>query len=76
MSNKVKNYWTFDKVKEEASKFLSRNEFNKLSKSAYLAAYRNGWLDDVCSHMIKRKLESFGKYIITIQNRFTEDKLK
>ncbi len=49
--NKVKGYWTFDKVKEEASKYKVRNDFNKGSKSAYLAAYRNGWIDDVCSHM-------------------------
>jgi predicted GIY-YIG superfamily endonuclease len=53
MDKKVKGYWTFDKVKEEALKYSNRNEFNKLSKSAYLSAYRNGWLDDVCSHMKK-----------------------
>jgi predicted GIY-YIG superfamily endonuclease len=49
--NKVKGYWTFDKVKEEASKYKVRNDFNKGSKSAYLVAYRNGWINDVCSHM-------------------------
>lgn len=49
--SKIKGYWTFDRVKEEALKYKTRNDFNKLSKSAYLAAHRNGWLDDVCSHM-------------------------
>jgi len=39
MDKKVKGYWTFDKVKEEALKYSNRNEFNKLSKSAYLSAY-------------------------------------
>ena len=53
MDKKVKGYWTFDKVKEEALKYLNRNDFNKLSKSAYLSAYRNNWLDEVCSHMKK-----------------------
>ena len=55
---KDKGYWTFDNVKEEALKYKSRNDFNRNSKSAYLSAYRNGWLDEVCSHM-KNKNYSF-----------------
>jgi predicted GIY-YIG superfamily endonuclease len=51
MDRKIKGYWSFDKVREEALRFTKRSDFNKLSKSAYLAAYRNGWLDDVCSHI-------------------------
>ncbi len=51
MYNKIKGHWSLDNVKEEALKYKRRSDFNKLSKSAYLAAYRNGWLDDVCSHM-------------------------
>jgi len=57
MENKVKGYWSFDKVKDEALKYTTRNDFNKLSKSAYLSAYRNGWLDEVCSHM---KINDYG----------------
>jgi hypothetical protein len=34
MEKKIKGYWTFDRVKEEALKHTSRNDFNKLSKSA------------------------------------------
>ena len=51
MCQKIKGYWSFNKVREEALKFTKRSEFNKLSKSAYLSAHRNGWLDVVCSHM-------------------------
>lgn len=61
--NKIKGYWTFDNVKENALKYKTRNDFCKLSKSAYLAAYRNGWLDDVCKHM-------------KIVNNYTFDKVK
>jgi predicted GIY-YIG superfamily endonuclease len=43
--------WTLDKVSEEALKFKNRSDFQKKSVSAYCAAHRNGWLDDVCSHM-------------------------
>jgi predicted GIY-YIG superfamily endonuclease len=51
MDRKIKGYWTFNNVKDEALKYTKRNDFNKLAKSAYLTAYKNGWLDDVCSHM-------------------------
>ena len=45
----VKEKWTYDKCKEEALKYTSRKEFHK--STAYHKARRNGWLDDVCSHM-------------------------
>ena len=57
-------YWTIDKVKEEALKFNKRSDFKNLSSSAYSTALRNGWLDDVCLHMTKRKLESFNTFNI------------
>lgn len=50
--SKSRGYWTFDKVKEEAFRFNSRGDFQKESRSAYLRAYNNGWLNEVCSHMI------------------------
>lgn len=55
-----KGYWNLERVRKEALKYANRNEFNKNSKSAYLSAYRNGWLDEVCSHM-KNKDYSFDK---------------
>jgi len=55
-----KGYWNIDRVRKEALKYENRNEFNKNSKSAYLSAYRNGWLDEVCSHM-KNKDYSFDR---------------
>lgn len=45
--------WTKDKSHHEALKFSTRKEFEVLSKKAYRAAYRNGWLDEVCSHMMR-----------------------
>jgi glutamate formiminotransferase len=47
-------YWTFDKVKEEAEKYNTRGEFIKGSPSAYGAAYREKWLDDVTKHMVQK----------------------
>lgn len=51
MERKVRGYWTIDKVREEALKFNKRSDFQKCSLSAYSIAHKNGWLDDVCSHM-------------------------
>lgn len=48
---KPRNYWTKEKCIEIASKCQSKNELKKLSISAYTISYRNGWLDEVCSHM-------------------------
>jgi len=43
--------WQYDDCKEEALKYKTRKEFSIKSRSAYISAYRNKWLDDICSHM-------------------------
>lgn len=48
---KPNGYWTKEKCLEEANKYYTRNSFNISSKAAYAAAYKNGWLDDICKHM-------------------------
>jgi hypothetical protein len=58
MNNKIikpKNYWTYDKCKEESSQFKTKRDFFKNSQSAYSAAYKNGWLDDFFKNKIKNK---------------------
>jgi hypothetical protein len=42
----------FNIVKNIASNFKSRAEFQKIDPSAYVTARTKGWLDDVCYHMI------------------------
>lgn len=47
------NYkWTKEKCQEEALKYEHRIDFKLNSKGAYPAACLNGWLDEICSHMI------------------------
>lgn len=41
-----------EKCKQEALKYKTRTEFCKKSNGAYASSLRNGWLDDICSHMI------------------------
>ena len=62
--------WTKERCQEEALKFITRNDFGKKSekKSAYVAARKNGWLDEICSHMDK---SSTGK--IKIVNNQTSE---
>ena len=49
-----KGYWTYDMVSEDAFKFKTKSDFRKMSINGYSAAKRNGWLDQVCSHMINK----------------------
>lgn len=44
--------WTYDACKIEALKYTARNKFMKHSGSAYNACIKNGWLEEVCKHMI------------------------
>lgn len=48
-------YWTKEKCQEEALKYNSRTEFQKNSVSAYVRSRKEGWLDEICSHMNKLK---------------------
>ena len=50
---KPKGYWTKENCRKEALKYKTRHEFQKGSDGAYKKSWRNGWLDDVCKHMIK-----------------------
>jgi len=58
-------YWTKENCHLEALKYDTRNDFQQESKSAYSVALKNGWLDDICGHMIpqgnwtKRKIYVF-----------------
>ena len=51
----MKLYWNFEAVKIEAKKYQYRSDFCLGSSGAYDSAKRNGWMDDVCSHMEKKK---------------------
>lgn len=46
-------YWNKERCYKEALKYKYRWEFGKNSRSAYDSSLRNGWMDDICSHMIK-----------------------
>lgn len=58
-------YWTKELCRERAIDYNSRIEFMRAWPAAYGAAYKAGWLDDICSHMIpkgnrfKRKIYVF-----------------
>jgi hypothetical protein len=45
-----KGFWTLEECKKDALKYKTRTEWQE-SHSAYLAAYRNEWLDECCAHM-------------------------
>lgn len=53
--NKPKNYWTFERCKEEASKFKCKSEWRRLSNPSYLTSLRNKWDKLICLHMKRPK---------------------
>lgn len=46
--------WTFNKCKKEALLYKSKTEFQKNNGSAYQSARKNGWIEDICSHMLQK----------------------
>ena len=50
-TRKPAGYWTLERCRKEALKYKTKTEFSKGCVSAYQAALRNGWLDEVCAHM-------------------------
>jgi hypothetical protein len=55
---KPSNYWTKEKLQNEANKYKNKGEFQKYSETAYIIARRTKCIDDICSHM-----DSIGNYI-------------
>lgn len=49
------NTWTLDSCIADAKKYVTRTEWAMKSRSAYTAAVKNGWLEECCKHMPKRK---------------------
>lgn len=43
--------WAIELIKKEALKYSTRSEFQKSSGSSYIAAIKNGILDEACNHM-------------------------
>jgi hypothetical protein len=49
-------YWKIkENCEKEALKYETFTDFQTYSKSGYLYAWKNDWLDDICSHMKKYK---------------------
>jgi len=51
---KPNGYWNYDRCKEEALKYTSRNVFKNNSMTAYVKSKNKKWLNDICSHMVKK----------------------
>ena len=47
--------WDYVSCKKEALKYETRSEFQKGSNGAYNSSWKNGWLDDICGHMVEGK---------------------
>jgi predicted GIY-YIG superfamily endonuclease len=53
--SEIRIKWTKDRCQEESLKYKTKLEFYKGSSGAYRSSSENGWLDDICSHMVELK---------------------
>lgn len=60
-------YTDIEEIRSIAKNYMGRKEFCENSATAYRTAIRNGWLDEVCSHMKTSK---------ELRTIWTEDKVK
>jgi len=56
-SKKPKNHWTIQKCREEALKYKTKKDF-RMGNVCYSTALKNGWVDEICSHMVKSNNDS------------------
>jgi hypothetical protein len=52
---RLSKYWSYEKCKEEALKYTTRNDFSNSIGGAYSSALKHGWIDEICSHMKRKK---------------------
>ena len=53
--------WTKEKCHEKALKYKTRGEFEKNDSSVCQAARKYGWMDEICSHMIREHHKKWTK---------------
>lgn len=55
-----RRFWTKSACAREAKKYARRGEFARLNHTAYSVASSQGWLDEICVHMVShRKPDGF-----------------
>ncbi len=68
---KIDGYWTKERCVEEANKYNTRVEWSEKSSGSHSKAYKNGWVDECCSHM-----ERYNKPSYWTKERCVEEALK
>jgi predicted GIY-YIG superfamily endonuclease len=48
---KPAGFWNYITCKQEAFRYKTRTEYSKQANGSYEVATKNGWLDEICSHM-------------------------
>ena len=51
--------WGLEECRASAANFTTRGEFQKGATSAYQTARVNGWLDDICAHMERKRVSQW-----------------
>ena len=52
---KINGYWTKENCQKEALKYNKKSSYKKSEPTSYRISRENGWLNEICLHMIKKK---------------------
>lgn len=56
--------WTYDKCKETYLRYVTMKDLIKNDKGAYMVAIKNGWHNELSSHLIKYKYQNERKWTL------------
>jgi len=65
--------WTKDRCQEEALKYKNKKDFLKNSSACCVSAYKNKWMEDICTHMVLKDRNKKGYWT---KERCQEEALK
>lgn len=70
-SPEPKRKWTYEKLKETASLYKTRKEFKENDYSAYTTVVREKVIDDICTHMEKKRKSFTDEEALNIAKGYT-----
>lgn len=72
-NRKHSGYWTKEVCEQESLKYTTKEDFKKGCNGAYQKAYKNGWMESICSHMNSKNkhwtYDMCKEIALTYQNR-------
>jgi superfamily II DNA or RNA helicase len=73
--NNIGGYWTKDRCIESTKNYIKHSDWQKNEATAYNTAIRNGWLEECCINLEKRKSDGYWTKEKCIESALKYDKI-